>query len=370
MTLARHSPMEVKRPDWPTSDRMAWDAVFAEGDILDGQGPLAHWRQTTRQTCAQSYGYWLAFLARNGGFDEATGTADRVTPEAVKAYVLSTLERCSMETTHMRLNELGKIVRAMSPTTDWAWLRNAERRLRKQCRHGELKRQAGVSASDLYEWGVDRMNSVEADEPLPAKERAIQYRQGLIVALLIARPVRLRTFLGLRIGKGLVQANGKIVLSLGREDLKDNKARDLPLPAGLEHKMDRYLSQHRQILLQGARTDALWITKYGREYSTSGFVGSLAKLTHREFGETLRPHAFRHIAAISVALEDPENVNIIATILGHASLSTSDTYYNRAKGIEATHAYQDVVRELRKSANRTKPQPGAKRPKLIQSETT
>ncbi len=370
MTPARLSPMEIKQPDWPTCDQMAWDTVFAEGDILDGRGPLAHWRETTRQKCAQSYGYWLAFLAREGRFDNATSPADRVTPEAVKAYVNSTLERCSMETTHMRLNELGKIVRAMSPTTNWAWLRNAERRLRKQCRHGELKRRAGVSASDLYEWGVDRMNRVDADDTLSPKERAIQYRQGLIVALLIARPVRLRTFLGLRIGKGLVQANGKFVLSLGREDLKDNKAREFPLPSGLEDKMARYLSHHRQVLLEGANTNALWITKYGRGYSTSGFVGSLAKLTHREFGETLRPHAFRHIAATSIALDDPENVNIIATILGHASLSTSETYYNRAKGIEATHAYQDVVRELRKSAERTMKQKGAKRPKLIQREAT
>ncbi|CUH44495.1 site-specific integrase [Ruegeria atlantica] len=369
MSLARRSPMEVKQPDWPASDQMAWDTLFVEGDILDGQGPLAHWRQTTRQKCAQSYGYWLAFVARTDGLGETTNPADRVNPDTVKAFVQDTLGRCSTETTHMRLNELGKIVRAMSRTTDWAWLRNVENRLRKQCRHGEIKRRAGITALDLYNWGLDRMNEADANQTLSPKNRAIQFRQGLIVALLVARPLRKRTFLGLRIGKGLVETNGNYVLSLDREDLKDNKARDFPLPSGLKGKMARYLSHHRKILLQDATSDALWISKYGGAYTTSGFVGSLAKLTFREFGETLRPHAFRHIAATSVALDDPENVNIIATILGHASLSTSEAYYNRAQGIEAINAYQDVVRDLRKSADRQKPQAGARRPRLKWKET-
>ncbi|NDR57911.1 tyrosine-type recombinase/integrase [Aliiruegeria sabulilitoris] len=364
-----YRPIELKQADWPCEDRKAWEALFAEGDILDGRGPLAHWRETTRRKCAQSYGYWLAYLERMGQLGGTTHPADRLTPETVKAYVETTLDRCTVETTHMRLNELAKVVRAMSPESDWEWLTNVEGRLRKQCRHGELKRRAGVTALDLYAWGFGRMQSAEADETLSPKERAVQYRQGLLIAFMISRPLRRRSLLALRVGKGLVETGGHFFLCLEPAEMKDNKALDQQLPLGLEGVMARYLSHHREILLDGAKTDALWVTKYGGEFSVSGFVGSLAKLTRREFGEVLRPHAFRHIAATSVALEDPENVNIIASVLRHGSLETSETYYNRARGIDAIQSYQNVVRDIRKSAGRKRLQLGGRRPRMSKRDT-
>ena len=362
-------PMELKQADWPREDRQAWDALFAKGDILDGQGPLVHWRETTRQKCAQSYGYWLAYLERIGQLDRATRPADRLSLETVKAYVETTLDRCTVETTHMRLNELAKVVRAMSPKTDWQWLTNVEGRLRKQCRHGELKRRSGVTALELYAWGFSRMQSAEADKTLSPKERAVQFRQGLLIAFMISRPLRRRSRLALRVGKGLVENRGHFFLSLEPSEMKDNKALDQQLPLGLEGAMGRYLSYHRQILLDGADTDALWVTKYGGEFSVSGFVGGLAKLTLREFGEVLRPHDFRHVAATSVALEDPENVNIIASVLRHGSLKTSETYYNRARGIDAIQFYQNVVRDIRKSAGRKGLQLGGRRPRMTKRDT-
>ena len=36
--------------DWPETDRRAWAAAIETGDILDGQGPAAHWRAATRRT--------------------------------------------------------------------------------------------------------------------------------------------------------------------------------------------------------------------------------------------------------------------------------------------------------------------------------
>ncbi len=362
--------MEIKQPEWPSGDQKAWDTLFTEGDILDGHGPLSHWRQTTRRKCAQSYGYWLAFLAQEGHLVDTTCPANRTTPEAVEAFVETTLCRCSVETTHMRLAELTKIVRAMSPMTDWSWLENAERNLRQRCRHGELKRRAVVTARELYDWGLRRIRAVDADVTLSVKERAVGYRQGLVVALLIARPLRLRTFLNLRLDHNLVETGGQFTLSLAAEDMKDNKARDFPLPPGLDRAMARYLSHYRQILLDGAQSDALWITKDGRAFSSPGFVGCLAKLTLREFGETLRPHAFRHIAATSVAIDDPEHVAIMATILGHSTLNTSEAYYNRARSIEATSAYQGVVRDLRKSQARQIRRPGSRRPRLNTEQTS
>src|SRR5512134_1298014 len=73
--------------DWPPVDRDAWSDAIREGDILEGQGPAAHWASATRHTNCQHYSRWLAFL-RHQGFLGIDGLPkDRVTKEAVRAYV-------------------------------------------------------------------------------------------------------------------------------------------------------------------------------------------------------------------------------------------------------------------------------------------
>ena len=56
--------------EWPLSDQKLWRSAVAEGDILDGAGPGAHWRQTTKDNTRKAYGYWLYWLAANGALDD------------------------------------------------------------------------------------------------------------------------------------------------------------------------------------------------------------------------------------------------------------------------------------------------------------
>jgi site-specific recombinase XerD len=69
----------------------------------------------------------------------------------------------------------------------------------------------------------------------------------------------------------------------------------------------------------------------------------------RHLGIALRPHAFRHIAATSIAEYDPEHVNIIRDILGHASLNMAQKHYNRATGISSCNGLQSIVEDFRKA---------------------
>ncbi len=63
----------------------------------------------------------------------------------------------------------------------------------------------------------------------------------------------------------------------------------------------------------------------------------------------MRPHAFRSVAATSIAEFDPANVNIIRDVLGHATLDMAEKHYNRANGISACNALQSLVENIRKS---------------------
>ncbi len=52
----------LKLPQWPDADRLAWEAAVAEGDLLNGGGLAARWRETTRKTVQDANGRWLTFL--------------------------------------------------------------------------------------------------------------------------------------------------------------------------------------------------------------------------------------------------------------------------------------------------------------------
>jgi integrase len=91
----------------------------------------------------------------------------------------------------------------------------------------------------------------------------------------------------------------------------------------------------------------LWITKAGKPFSIPGFTKRLVTITQNAFGIPFRAHAFRHIAATSIATEDPEHARIIACILGHTSLQMADKHYNRARQTDAMTAHQKVIRRLR-----------------------
>jgi integrase len=66
-----------------------------------------------------------------------------------------------------------------------------------------------------------------------------------------------------------------------------------------------------------------------------------------EFGAAINPHLFRDCAATWIAIYGPQHVQIIAAILGHSTLETSERYYNQAQGLEAGRRYHGTIKAIR-----------------------
>jgi integrase/recombinase XerD len=343
-------PLILKRPNWPIIDQIAWDALFTEGDLLDGCGPCVRWSEGSRRKREQAYGHWLAFLSRRGPLGMPSDVTDRATLETVVAFIEKELTRCSVRTVYMHMEDLLFLLRAMAPRKDWDWLHRIVVRLRARSNLGELKPRAGVTAPQIYKWALTRMRQADAMNSVTDLQRATLYRDGLMVGLLIARPLRLRTFIAIELGRQLVARSDGFLLRFAPKDIKDKKAHEYAVPSELVEPLQRYLRFHRPNLLRKKSSQRLWITRRGGPFSYAGFQRQLAALTFREFGEALRPHAFRHIAATTIAIEDPEHVSIIADVLGHATLAMSQKHYNLARGIEANASYQEIMQSIRKAA--------------------
>jgi hypothetical protein len=103
----------LKRSNWPVTDQIAWDALFAEGDI--------RWSERSRKKREQAYGHWLGFLSRRGPLGLPPDVTDRATLETVVAFIENELTRCSVRTVYMHVEDLMFLLRAMASRKDWDW---------------------------------------------------------------------------------------------------------------------------------------------------------------------------------------------------------------------------------------------------------
>jgi site-specific recombinase XerD len=106
-----------------------------------------------------------------------------------------------------------------------------------------------------------------------------------------------------------------------RVDGKGGRTRYVPVGEHAWRALDRYLSRGRSALDTGD-SDALFLSKSGKRLSTSD-VRRRLKLQGRRAG--ISPHTLRHSFATHL-LEGGADLRTIQELLGHASISTTQTY--------------------------------------------
>ncbi|MBT3400534.1 MAG: tyrosine-type recombinase/integrase, partial [Rhodospirillaceae bacterium] len=296
--------------DWPESDQELWLGLIADGDILEGGGPGAPWAPATKANTRKAYAYWLQWLNTTGQLDPGSDPLDRITPDRVAAYIESRRGDVASLTTFVYILDLLRLAQAVS-NHDWTWLKGIKNRLWARATPARDKTSKIRHASDLFALGLDLMN--EADgitcryNPFAAEG---QYRDGLIIALLAARPVRLKNLTSIEIGRHLVQADQTYWLVFEAREVKNRKHIEVSLPEVLTEYLDRYLMVHRRRLLGATNSDRLWISGRGTPLGDSSIRHQLKQRTAQAFGEAITPHLFRDCAATSIAIDDPEHVRV------------------------------------------------------------
>lgn len=335
-------------PEWPDPDRAAWNAALDRGDIFGDGGLACRWSEATRRTMASAYGRWLTHIKRQGALDPDAAPEDRVRPERVRAYIEELQATVAPVTVHGRIRALKKTLRVMVPGADLGWLRRTERRLAADAVPVRDKEQKLRNSAELFGLGIRLMERAEGDTRAPANRRALRYRDGALIAFLAARPLRRRTFAGMRIGRNLTRLHDHYVTLFEAADTKGGRLFEVPLPHALTPYIDRYLLEHRLVLLKGRRSDRVWITHMGTAMTAGSVYVRIRNLTERELGVAINPHLFRDCLATSLIVHDPENVRTAAALLGHASLETTNRHYNQAKALEAVGHYQQQICRLRR----------------------
>jgi hypothetical protein len=257
--------------EWPERDRALWLAALRPGRPLRRGGARGRHAASSNRAAESGYGRFLAWLAHRGRLDAAAPPASRITPDAVDGYLQALAAVNSTATQLRRLEELHIAARIMGPDDDWQWIRDLAAQVRLRHEPTRDKRPRIVGIDDLGELGLSLIRRAERD-PGPPRRRALLHRDGLAIALLIARPLRRTNFAGLRLGEHLVQRGDGWWLQLPRRARsKDRTPIAMPAPDDLVPHLETYLAVHRPALL--ARRSrwsaphppdrALWVSGHG-----------------------------------------------------------------------------------------------------------
>ena len=343
-------PLVLKEPDWPILDRQAWAALFAERPRFSRKAERVDWAAGTIRLRRQSYGQWLSFLHRKHPNLLKFAPTARVTEALVAEFVDECQARLKPRSTLNHVLSLAVLAGHFAPKEDWDWLWCCVTNLSHDIDRNALKPRLSIEARDIFRWSLKRFEEVLTDGDVSEVLRAVRYRQALMVGTLIACPVRARGFIAITVGIHLDDIQDSFFLRFQPEDMKSGKAHSYLLPKELHEPMRLYLDVFRPTLLGSAQSDRLWVSQRHTAISQDNFAKELAKLTKEHLGLTIRAHAFRDIAATSIAEFDPVHVGITIDVLAHATPEMGERFYNRATADSGCSKLQSVFGDIRKNA--------------------
>jgi integrase/recombinase XerD len=341
---------------WPERDRLAWEVGTCRAGPFEKSGAGSDWSPHSRKKTAKGYGRWLGWLTQKCLFDPSLAPGLRVTRLLVADYVAELSSSCAPHTVVCRLQELYDALRVLAPDEDWRWLAELWMRLGRRAEPVVNKRLRLRPGRDLVDLGRRMMTSAEQETGWSGRQRAVHYRDGLMIALMAYRPLRLKNFASVILGVHLMQQTGAWWLQFPACGMKAKRPYEVACPAALVPELEHYLAVHRKVLLAGEsgqlspNTDALWVSEVGTMLEKGALASRIRKHTKKAFGASLPPHWFRDAAATSIAVEDPRHVRDAHHILGN-TLAMTEKFYNQARTLTASRRHQAMLKALRSSLN-------------------
>ena len=343
-TRRRNSPSQkaLALRDWPKADRETWQAAQETAGALDDGGAASHLNPRTRHDLTRRYAYFLSFLARQGKLDLQGPAGATVTEQNVLDYLRYLEQHVSSVTLAQSIYKISRVAHYLAPGRDWRWLRRLVRRLELRAKPRD-KRNDVVPIKELYQLGLQLMDQAERTTKATNFFRALLYRDGLIIALLAADPLRLANITALEIGRTLIKDGTTWSINIPPEETKAGRLHLAVLPDWSAHCIDRYVQHYRAFLLNAESTNRLWLSQVGRALTDDGLYCLVCKRTLNAFGKRINPHLFRSCLATSTAVHHGAQIGLAMTVLDHTGAEVTERYYNQAKMIDAVKAYQEML---------------------------
>jgi integrase/recombinase XerD len=342
--------------EWPALDRALWARALQDPDPFDETvGYARRWKPSTAQTYASGYGRWLTWLEGCGELELHCPPAARITRDRAKRFS-EHLKRQGLAdyTCSGVIQDLGRVAQSMDPAADLAWIiRGAGRMHAAAIPTKDLEPILDQSVAQVEQLGLDMMAAADGDRFRTPSERAVLYRDGLLIAFLVNRPLRLANLTSLTIGVQLRRSDIGWRFAFGEDEMKGGRSFAGSWPGNLIPHLEHYIKVHRGVLSGSeaveTETGGLWIALGGKPMGSHAIAHQIKRRTLDELGVAINPHAFRHLTATAIATVMPEDVVTSTAVLAHSSIAVTETYYNKAKMADAADRYHVVLEAERNS---------------------
>jgi hypothetical protein len=184
------------------------------------------------------------------------------------------------------LHHLRFALRLICPKQDWSWLLTINKRIASAAPR-RPKKLGLVTSDQLYLLGIELMDTAIAkagDSTAISKATAMQYRDGLLIALLSVLALRRRTVTALKSGGQLLRSGNLRTIEIPPEDVKGKRALDFTLSLRLSECVDLYLRKFRPRLPGAIRHDGFWPSNKGGPMSANAIYDAVCKRTESAFG--------------------------------------------------------------------------------------
>ena len=343
-TPPHSGPRSLPLNEWSVADRKAWEEACRPALRLRRGGAASRYAEVSREDFVRRYGAFLEFLHRTGRFDGAAGPAAQVTPVNVERYIAELNERVRSVTVWNCIYKLRMAARLLDPKADFAWLSEIEQDL-ALIMEPRSKFDRVVLAERLVEAGLTLL--VEAETfANHSFRRAIDIRNGLMIALLAVCPIRIKNYAALEIGTTFKEEEGNWWITLPYRSTKTKAADQQPVPDYLNRAVELYLTKGRPALI-GSRppTSSLWISsRTGRRYTTKNLGTRISKITLETIGVDVSPHLFRTAAATTSACYGTDMPYLASAVLRHPDPRMTEDHYIRATTLNAAKEYSAILR--------------------------
>ncbi len=340
--MTKHMNMGLRFIDWPTTDHERFSALSKSTDIFD-EVPWSRLSATSVRNRRYGYGQWLRFIKIHAPDLLNSAPELRVNLDTVRLYVGELRRNCTETAVAINIQRLRLTVLAIAPGSDWAWLQEIERRIANAAKPLHKPR---VLSADLYQVGVDLIqdarNKAEIFEH-PILSQAEQFRDGLMIAMLAAAPMRRACLASLRLEEHVVKIGNLWNIFIPAEMTKTGEDQDYDLSASLGNFLDEYIERYRPIFPGADQHGGLW--PYGNRPMTDKMVRRyICKHTAQRLGIAVSPHGFRRGSATFIAEADPANIRMAKDLLGHKSFAMTEKHYiNTARSRLAGQALAELV---------------------------
>ena len=342
--------------DWPRADHEAFQRAYLAGNIFDGSvGPGAHLSEGSREFIRKAYRRWLGFLTDSHPDEIYLKPADRITPERIKSFVGRLDSEVRPTTVSMAVEGIYRGALIIAPDGDWHWLLGILRRLKARAQPSDRFDKL-VPAWQVFDHGLELMDNAIRRGRLIGSRQRIDYRDGFMLALVSLWPIRRRSIAALTVSRHIEFDEAGINLHLFGDDNKMNRPESFRLPELLVPYLEQYLHRIRIGLLIRGDHDGLWPSLRGRPMVPQQIYNVFRRRISGRFGRAMSVHDMRRAASTFLAMEAPDMIGIIPSVLQHASEESSDRYYNLARSTAASKRYVGTLHELKSELVELRPE--------------